>query len=149
VFARGVLVIGGDAIGFGALPPAITTYFQRYNSARPPVNACYALERTRPAQSFAGLPFVRWMRLTVEDAERDSVRFELYRSPDAGHVVRARWERGVLKGLGYSFVAAAMGSAASWGPDSVIATRIGGPDEGLCAAKALRQCQESGICSGV
>ena len=151
IFAVGVLVVGGDSIGFGTLPSSVWDFFRRYNSVRSPVNACYALKRVQTqtsVDSYAGARFVRWMRFNVESPERDSVRFELYRSPDASHVVKGRWVSGTIKGLGQSFFSPPS-STSSWGMDSVIATRVGPPDEELCAVPAHAECKASGRCSGV
>jgi len=107
--------------------------------ATPPANfegagsgpGCFSLQRLRGVNGFAWLaPSGQLYWRTAPD---DPLRFELYRSPDAGYGVELHAANGRLRGTGRFWE---FGYPEEFPTDSVIAERIGPPDERLCALPA-------------
>jgi hypothetical protein len=115
VIARGTLVL--DSAG----PP-------RHSFSRRTHAGCFVLERRRDHPSYLALfsqGYTSWDQPTP-----DSIVFDTYRSPDAGHIVRAAVTDSGFVGVGHSWGA---GVAAIAVPDeTIIGRRIGPPDAHLC-----------------
>ena len=115
VVARGTLIL--DSAG----PP-------RHSFSRRTYAGCFLLERRRDHPSYLALfpqGYTSWDQPTP-----DSIIFDTYRSPDAGHVVRATRTDSGFVGVGHSCGA---GVAAIEVPDeTVIGRRIGPPDATRC-----------------
>lgn len=141
VLVRGHLVIEAAAYPPSELPPVARKYFERDelmlmgdDSVLDP-NACFVLTRVRGYLEGVGLT-------RVEPAGGDTVRVDLYRSPDSGYFMVLRAAAGELRGWGKGWSHPAVEAASL---DSVRARRIGPPDRALCiraaeeAAAALRR----------
>lgn len=115
VVARGTLIL--DSAG-----PPRDEFFPRAHAG------CFLLERRRDHPSYLALfpqAYTSWDQPTP-----DSLIFDTYRSPDAGHVVRAVVTDSGFEGVGHSWGA---GVAAIDVPDeTVTARRIGPPDMRRC-----------------
>ena len=115
VVARGTLVL--DSAG-----PTRHTFSRRAHAG------CFLLERRRDHPSYLALfpqAYTSWDQPTP-----DSIVFETYRSPDAGHIVRAVLTDSGFAGVGHSWGA---GVAAITVPDeTLIGRRIGPPDARRC-----------------
>jgi hypothetical protein len=140
ILVRGVLVISDDTLGFGDLPAKAHPWFSAFSGFRPR-RTCYVLERLgHPGISTtqAGMARVQWSGW-ARGASADSLLFELYRSPDMDHGVRARIHHDSLTGIGRSRISPVFGELTSWGADRVAGKRIGPPDPGPCIAAAKNE----------
>ena len=129
--ATGHLVLLDSAIDTGALRRQdsvgrILADFFAFDQSDAPPNGCFLWEKRRDDPPSYGTGFggglLHW------DRQDDTVRFQLYGSPDAGHYVTLALESGRLIGRGVS---------SGYGADSipedvVVARRAGRSDASLC-----------------
>jgi hypothetical protein len=117
VLASGILVLD-----------TVERPYEVWPSGKP--NACFDLQRSRHLHSYAALfphSSTFWGRLGG-----DTIAFKTYRSPDAGHQVRAVLTDSGFVGVGRSWGA---GVAEIHEPDEfVVGTRLGPPDLLRCSS---------------
>ena len=101
-------------------------------------NACFQFQRTRGAQTYAGIQavgFTAW-----ENADSGQITIPLYRSPDSGYGAVLRRDGDTLAGRGKSWGAKEwIGGGpgrVDWPADSIYARRIGAPDRARCIRDA-------------
>jgi hypothetical protein len=88
---------------------------------------CFSLKHLAKAESFAQ---IKTTGATPWQFKDGTLRFELYRSPDAGYFVELERRRGVLLGKGVSFGAGVANPGYS--DDVVVGRRLKGADTSVC-----------------
>jgi len=134
--AWGLLVLNDAPLPFASLPDSSRRLLVRY-SVQARNNGCYALTRAegnpRTYAGIGGAGTTHWLR----DTTSGMIEFELYRSPDARHAVRAEPRGDTLRGTGTS---SGVGAAELDQPrDIIVALRVGPPDLGPCAEATARE----------
>ena len=136
----GWVVLDSVPVALGAFPDSVRrrleNSFMFMDLGRgDPANGCYLLRADRPeVKTYAGIEtggLTRW----EPAAGGDSIRFSLYRSPDAGHEVAAALTAGGFEGRGESWGAGA--AEVHYPDDLVLGRRLGAPDQGRCGEAAL------------
>jgi Protein of unknown function (DUF2911) len=128
--AWGVLVLTDGPLSLAQSPDSLKWRLGGFGLGGRP-NGCYALSSVRDAKSYAGLSQVAGTRWTLDSARHGGIRFSLFRSPDAGHEVRAMVVEDGLRGTGESWGAGT--AAPNYEADTVVASRVGEPDVRQCA----------------
>jgi hypothetical protein len=115
-------------------PPDTLAWGIRPHYLRQPANACFALRRAAhgapPLAGTLGPQGTFW-----DQDSTHHVRFALYRSPDAGYNVSARFIGDTLRGQGQAWSAlrrTPTGAATTAPRDVVLGVRIGPPDVRAC-----------------
>ncbi|MFL5538424.1 MAG: hypothetical protein ACJ8J0_05500 [Longimicrobiaceae bacterium] len=138
VLVRGHLVIEAAEYPLSELPPVARKYLEERDdlmlmgdddSVLDP-NACFVLTQARVGYRYG-------VGLTRANAVRgDTVKVDLYRSPDSGYFVVLRAAAGELRGWGRGWSYPPVDSPGAVPLDSVRARRIGRPDRALCIRAA-------------
>jgi len=135
--ARGHLVLEAAPYPLAELPERARTYIERHEfilaviDAKRSPNACFVMENTRRAKTYAGAAPVGVTKWTADSA---GITLPLFHSPDAGYIATVSIRGGELRGRGRSW-----GTGTGDGPippDSIIGRRIGPPDRAICIREA-------------
>jgi hypothetical protein len=96
------------------------------------VKAYYEVNAQAGAQSYlrTGANIGTW------EANGSTLRFNLFRSPDAGYAVAVERAGNLLRGSGQSWGFGMSAPPKEYGPDVVVGRRVGPPDSTKCRAKA-------------
>jgi hypothetical protein len=134
--ARGHLVLEAARYDFSDVPEPARSYIQRHefilaviDAERSP-NACFVIENTRRAATYAGAAPVGVTKWEADST--GATTLPLFHSPDAGYIATVSIRGRELRGRGRSW-----GSGTGDGPipsDSIIGRRIGPPDRGSGAS---------------
>jgi hypothetical protein len=104
-----------------------------YNYDTRDSNACYTVSRKDGAQTYAG---VSKKGISPWVLNGDTIEFNLFRSPDAGYSVEVNQTGNLLAGTGKSWGAGMGAPPKEYGPDIIVARRLGPPNISACRAKA-------------
>ncbi len=137
----GTLVVLPEQIALSDLPPDTHREFERgarflrLGTSDGPIG-CFALTLHRRVGSYAG---IRPVGLLFAEFEGDTLRFPLYRSPDAGYEVAVVIGEQRLHGRGYSWGGVGAMDAPS---DSILIWRMGPPNLKDCIEAARRRARQ-------
>jgi hypothetical protein len=130
-FRSGWIVLGDAPVDLSNLPDSVRKWLELsyiMMADRGPANGCFHFTSNRPEVAtyaeLAGL--LRWQR----DGTRDSVSFQLYQSPDAGHDVRVVSTPTGFAGTGHSWGAGA--ASVDYPDDLVVGEYLGPPNAARC-----------------
>jgi hypothetical protein len=126
---RGTLVLAEHPLDLAQQPDSVQLLLVLDHAD--PVNGCYVLRYVRddpPSYADGTVGGSEWEL----DSTGARLWFSLYASPDAGYEVDARGTPDQLRGQGESWGVGA--AEVHYSLDSVVATRIGPPDPGICLA---------------
>jgi hypothetical protein len=132
---KGLLVLVEDSIPRSRLSPADLRNYDRMigvDSPNEPPNACFVLTKSSPEGTLAGaLPvgFSRWSH-----GIRDTIKLNLYRSPDSGYSISIAITEGAGRGIGIYW--AAVSPSEDEVRDSVVVYRTGDANPTRCLRAA-------------
>ena len=96
-------------------------------------NACYTVERTDAAKTYAGISKAGISQWVINGR---TMQFSLFRSPDAGYAVELERTGSSLAGTGRSWGVGMGAPPKDYGPDIIVGRRLGAPNIALCKTRA-------------
>jgi hypothetical protein len=137
--ASGRLVLEDSAYPLAELPEPARAHVERrafilavIHAQRAP-NACFVLDRTPRANTYAGITRVGVTKWLGDSG--GTIRLPLFHSPDAGYVATLSIRDGEIHGRGRSWGGEHAGDG-TIPPDSIVGRRLGPPDRSLCIRAA-------------
>jgi hypothetical protein len=102
-----------------------------YNADTRDSNACYTVERSDEAKTYAGVRKTDTSRWLISG---NTIKFDLFRSPDAGYAAEVKRTGSSLLGTGESWGVGMGAPPKDYGPDIIVGRRVGPPDISVCKA---------------